>query len=209
MNDECSIEELTAEASLISSVVMSVIRDRSLSSAYGFFLALLKEEGAVDEVPSLDSFFAEITATRLRMDIEKVLGKDALSLPLYSDEGDLFGQLARLLVVCNETLFRRDTALIEKADEKIAQIDFGHDVADGRYIRHLRNAVLHSHFEVLLDKDNPFKTVIHFWDAKPKTDPPVITGDYRFTADSLNELIGILINDVCLEYLSNIGWILA
>lgn len=192
-----------AEASLIASTVLSVVRERSISSAYGLYMKMLQDSGC-DELPPYEDFFAPCVEKRLKLDIEERLGKGALNLPLYSGEGDLFSQLSRLLVLCNETLSKKTPELINEANKKIGALDFPHQANNNEYIRHLRNAVLHGHFEVSANENIPFENILHFWDEKNGNE----TGNFFFNAESLNAVIDILLNDVCLAYLNEIGWTL-
>jgi len=194
-----------AEASLISSTVLSVVRDRSISSAYGLFLKMLAEEG-VGGAPPLDAIFSDKMANCMRANIVSNLGSGALALPLYSGEGDLLGQLARLLVVCNERLAHENAELIERADAAIGALGIEAMARNGEYVKHLRNAVLHGHFEAIRNEEDPFETIIHFWDVNMRKREGRKTGDYRLTISDLNSIIDILINDVCLKYLKHIGW---
>lgn len=200
--------DVTSMASLVANTALSVVRDRSISSLYGCYLAILKEEGGSNMVPPLEHVFAGNVAERLGKDIEQQLGAGALNLPLYSGEGDLLSQLSRLLIICNETLRREAPDIIKAADVKICTLILPSDTDKDTPIRHLRNAVLHGHFEMLVNKEDPLKSVLHLWDIKPGTSaPPKTTADYRLNIEALNTVIDILLNYVCLTYLNKIGWV--
>lgn len=200
--------EAASMASLVANTALSVVRDRSISSSYGFYLATLKAMGCSNGVPPLEDFFTSKTAERLKNDIERQLGKGALNLPLYSGEGDLLSQLSRLLIICNETLRREAPDIIKAADVKICALVFPSDTDKDTPIRHLRNAVLHGHFEMLVNEGDSLKSVLHLWDIKPGTsDPPKTTADYRLNIEALNTVIDILLKYVCLVYLNKIGWV--
>jgi hypothetical protein len=64
--------------------------------------------------------------------------------------------LARLLVCCRDV--DQLQPLVSAADARIGALgtDVAH-MADGQYVRHLRNAVLHSHFKVL----SPFEVPLN------------------------------------------------
>ena len=64
--------------------------------------------------------------------------------------------------------------------------------------------MLHGHFEVSANENIPFENILHFWDEKNGNE----TGNFFFNAESLNAVIDILLNDVCLAYLNEIGWTL-
>lgn len=200
--------DVTSMASLIANTVLSVVRDRSISSLYGCYLAILKEEGSSNIVPPLEHIFTENVAECLEKDIKQQLGAGALNLSLYSGEGDLLSQLSRLLIICNETLRREAPDIIKAADVKICALVFPSDTDKDTPIRHLRNAVLHGHFEMLVNEEDPLKSVLHLWDIQPGTsDPPKTTADYRLNIEALNTVIDILLEYVCLAYLNKIGWV--
>lgn len=200
--------DVTSMASLVANTALSVVRDRSISSLYGCYLAILKEERGSNMVPPLEHVFAGNVAERLGKDIEQQLGAGALNLPLYSGEGDLLSQLSRLLIICNETLRREAPDIIKAADVKICTLILPSDTDKDTPIRHLRNAVLHGHFEMLVNEEDPLKSVLHLWDIKPDTSaPPKTTADYRLNIEALNTVIDILLNYVCLTYLNKIGWV--
>lgn len=124
------------DVSMIASMVISVIRDRSLSSAYGYYLSLIKDQTGSIAAPPLDDFFSSTVAKRLRLDMRR-LGEESEHIVLYSDMGDLFSQLSRLLIACNERLADEE-GIIVQADEKIGSLEFSRQVNDGSYIKHLR-----------------------------------------------------------------------
>ncbi len=177
------------DVSMIASMVISVIRDRSLSSAYGYYLSLIKDQTGSIAAPPLDDFFSSTVAKRLRLDMRR-LGEESEHIVLYSDMGDLFSQLSRLLIACNERLADEE-GIIVQADEKIGSLEFSRQVNDGSYIKHLRNAVLHGHFSAQVDVDSPFNTVLHFWDVNPRNGQT--TAEFNFTVESLNDVIEILL----------------
>lgn len=200
--------EATSMASLVANTALTVVRDRSISSSYGCYLAILKEDGS-NIMPLLEDIFAPAIVKRLGKDIEQQLGTGALNLPLYSGEGDSLSQLSRLLIICNETLRREAPDIINAADAKICALDFPSDGDKGMSIRHLRDAVLHGHFEMSVNEEDPLMSVLHLWDIKAGTPAPSkTTADYRLNIDTLNAVIDILLNDVCLAYLNKTGWIL-
>lgn len=190
-------------ASVFSSIVISVVRDRAISSVYGFYLAILREEGQFS-APPLEDIFSNGVANKLRLDMQKIC-KDSDSVILYSDAGDLFGQLSRLLIACNERL-AKEVDILARADEKIDAMGFDCWADKDSYIRHLRNAILHGHFSVTVDECNPLKTVFHFWDINNRG---LRTAEFNFTAEELNQVIDILIDDVCMCYLKRIDWEIA
>lgn len=190
-------------ASLIANTILSIVRDRSISSAYGLLVKIMQDEGLSESLPSISCFFSDELTDRLKKDITEKLGERALNLPLYSGEGDLLGQLARILVICNEILSQKRHDLIDKADEEIGHLG-SCTIDDGAYVRHLRNAVLHGHFNVDVDGQDPFSSIIHFWDINPHKNGKAV--DLRLNIEDLNNVIDILIKDVCLTYLKGIGW---
>lgn len=192
-------------ASFIASIVISVIRDRSLSSSYGLYLSHIKNETGDLAAPPLEDFFSNKMAERLELDLRKRLGENGAKVVLYADLGDLFGQLSRLLIACNEIL-EDQTEIIDRANARIDSLNFSRQVNNTSHIRHLRNAVLHGHFFIAVDESNPFGTILRFQDANPNSNR--ITADYSFTAEDLNAVIDILV-DVCLRYLEAIGWEIA
>lgn len=198
----------TTEASFIASTVLSVVRDRSISSAYGLFLAKTLEVGGRIVIPPLDVFFSEKVGKRLAIDITEKLGGGALNLPLYSGEGDLLGQLSKLLIVCNEKISSDNPKLIDNANKSIKALGFEASIDDGQYVKHLRNAIHHGHFEALKDDKDPLQAKLHLWDKQPRGKCET-TADYKLSGKDLSSIIDVLIEKVCLEYLDQIGWELA
>lgn len=187
--------------SLIAHTVLSVVRDIAISSAYGCYMDALKKTGCLDEVPPLEDFFSHELAGVIKERVEKQCGPQALSNYLFSGEGDFFGQLSRLLIICYE-IIGSSSPIIKEADEKIAALDFPREMIDGQYIRRLRNAVVHGHFTT--ESDGAQNRRIVLWDQLPGDGEE--TARFSFDADAIQKTINILIEDVCLKYLKQVGW---
>ena len=188
------------EASMIAEVAFSVIRDRAVSSVYG------RKASIYGCFPSAWDVFQEDYAKRAIEKMEECSEGSSRSVPLYSGAGDLLSQLSRLLMLC------RDRGVLEEyaaaADEDISALGIEVEyMEDGRFIRHLRNAVMHCRYEIQLNSD-PFKTKIRFldicWDRKRQC--KIITGLITLLPEQLEAVLDILIEKVCLQYLREIGW---
>ncbi len=206
-NNEANCEALLDERtrSLISSTILSVVRDRLISSSYGFLLS--QSEGLS---PSLliDELFSDAMAEKLKVGISECFGEGALIWPLYSGEGDLYSQFLRLLLVCNEML-QEETDIICEADEKISKLGIICRANGGKYIEHLRNAMMHGHCKVECDATDPFLTQFKLWDEVSYGNKREQTAEFVLTVNDMNDLIDILIRDVCLRYLKQVDWTLA
>ena len=177
---------------LISDTCVSVIRDRSISSAYGLYLS---EHNAP---PKLTCFFSPIISEKLRQDFDKY-HIDANKLWLYSGLGDFYSQLSRLLTVCRETDELKQ--YVEKANSKLSEIFEEYHSNDFDYIRHLRNVVAHG--KVAFDTE---ECLMHFIDTRHDGST---SAEFTLDHQQVSELIEILLHDVLLSYLSDIGWALS
>lgn len=177
---------------LISDICISVLRDRSISSSYGYYLSIC------NEAPDLTLFFSPLLSKKLMNDFENY-GIKIDGLCLYSGLGDLYSQLTRLLILCRESTELKP--YVEAANIRIGKIAGVHMSKDDAYIRHLRNAVMHERIEF-----EPRKGLVIFVD---KRHDGTNTAEFIFNSQQLNELIEILLSDVLLKYLSDIGWSLS
>ena len=184
------------EASMIAEVVLSVIRDRSISSLYGF------QAFQQGRFPSVSEVFNSFYSQRVVSDLERH-AKKASRQPLYSGAGELLGQLCRLLLVCKERGVL--APYITKANERLAQLEIKTTfMSDGDYVRHLRNAIMHCRYEVQVDPDDFLRTQLVFLDLRNGGNE--ISGMITVSPEQLNETLNILIDDICLRYLTDIGW---
>ena len=204
--DENVISQMTKnqEASLVASIMISVIRDQAISSAYGKKLFDLKP-GMV--LSTYDIFVSDI-ASYLENKLSNYVENDALSYPLYSAEGDLLGQLSRLLIPCNQKSewFKE---YVDIANIKIDALDIEKDFFDNKdYIRHLRNSITHCRFQIVLDKSDFSQTKIIFYDIGKKKGKDVVTAKITMTNNNLVEVSKIIINNIYKKYLDDINWII-
>lgn len=182
--------------SFVASTVLSVVRDRSISSAYGLYCAKIEQVGGNQGVvPPIEEFFSGKMSKKLERDISTQLCDSALRDPLYGGEGDLLGQLARLLIVVSTMV--EDEALVTAANERIGAIGFEGSLRRGDFIRFLRNAIAHAHIEILPPKHVGESYRIKFTNQKNSEAGSAIVLD----SEGLASVINVLVNDVCLSYL--------
>lgn len=184
------------EASMIAEIALSVVRDRAISSLYGY------RSSEAGMFLGAATVFKEEYSYRLTHKLEEC-AKGASGIPLYSGAGELLGQLCRLLMVCKERGVLQK--YVQEADEAIGQLNL--DIAymdDGDYIRHLRNAIMHCRYEVQIDPEDFSKSRAIFLDLK--NGGKQISGQIALHPDQINAVMDILIKDVCLRYLDSVGW---
>lgn len=192
--------------SLIASVVKSVARDRAISGKYGYEVMSKNQPPYLEKnIIKLNTIFTKDYEYHIRRYFKKYYVEGELyDNSLYADMGDLLGQLARLLIICVELI---DDEYIDNGDKEISKIDF-YDCRDNdfykkydylnlnSYIYRLRNAVIHGHITTIIHS-NWENTELCFWDAKNNN----VHTEFRLTNEQLNEIIDIIIRDVCLKYL--------
>ena len=89
------------------------------------------------------------------------------------------------------------------ANEKIAGLIICPEIyAKENHIRHLRNSVCHGNVTIELDS-NPFRTQVVFIDKRKNGTE---TARYSMTSDQLAKVIDIILADVLLVFLRQIGW---
>ena len=192
---EQSIEE---EANAVSAVMLSVLRDIAISTLYGYITA---EELSHEASPDPSMVFTHRFAVKLNDELSTVA--KSVKFPLYGTQGDLLGMLARLLVCCRET--DRLRAYVRSADKSIGALD--PDVSymtDGQFIRHLRNAVLHSNYRVTVDPNDWSLARFVFVDIRPGGSE--VTAKIVLSNEQLVKVIRIIIDDVLASFLADIGW---
>lgn len=177
---------------LISDICVSVIRDRSISSAYGKYISIFNRS------PELTCFFSQTITDKLQRDFDRY-GIDINRLCLYSGLGDFYSQLSRLLMLCRETNELKQ--YVEEANSKLSIIIGAQGSDESAYIRHLRNAVAHGR----VDFDTR-RGLIHFIDMRRDGSK---SAEYILDSQQINEIIEILLSDVLLKYLLDIGWSLS
>lgn len=188
----------TAEANFIAETCITVIRDRTISSLYG---SECYRSWVIHGVkPSLCSILSSSTVTILNKTYERY-GIDLEEITLYSGIGDLYSQLARLLIACRET--QKLQPFVEKANSKISSMKIcSTKYVEGDHIRHLRNSVCHGRVRIELD-DDPFQSQIIFVDKRPDG---LETARYSMNAEQLAEVIEMVLSDILLTFLNQIGW---
>lgn len=194
-----ALEQTTEEeANAVSAVMLSVLRDIAISTLYGFITA---EELGMGASPAPSDVFTQRFAAKLTDEFAAVA--KSVDFPLYGTEGDLLGMLARLLVCCRET--DRLRTYVSSADASIDAL--GADVSymtDGQFIRHLRNAVLHSRYRVVLDPSDWSLAHFVFVDIRPGGSE--VTAKIVLTNEQLVKVIRIIIDEVLASFLADVGW---
>lgn len=184
-------EAETADA--IGTVMLSVVRDLAVSSFYG------KTWHAGGALPTLTDIFAHAFAEHVEREFRALTAVGNLGFPVYGNMGDALGMLARLLVCCRD--IDQLQPLVSAADARIGTL--GADVthmADGEFVRHLRNAVLHSHFKVLVDQQDPFMSKFVFIDVHAGE----LTAKIVLSNNQLVEVMRIIVHEVFEAYLAEL-----
>lgn len=188
----------TAEADFIAETCITVIRDRTISSLYG--LECYRSWVIHGVKPSLCSILSSSTVTILNKTYERY-GIDLEEITLYSGIGDLYSQLARLLIACRETPELRP--LVMNANNKLSNMKICSEMyIKENHIRHLRNSVCHGNVEIQLD-NNPFQSQIVFVDKRRHGDE---TARYSMDPEQLADVIELILSDILLAFLNQIGW---
>lgn len=183
----------TETADAIGTVMLSVARDLAVSGFYG---KTWHSQGAL---PALRDVFAPDFAANVEQELLALASVQSLEFPVYGNMGDALGMLARLLVCCRDIDQLRP--LVGAADTRIGELgaDISHMV-DNDFVRHLRNAVLHSHFKVLVDAQDPFKSRFVFVDLRDGE----LTAKIVLSNDQLVKVIRIIVHEVFEAYLANL-----
>jgi len=186
------------EASMIAEVALSVVRDRAISSLYGFEAA---NEGLY---PRPSRVFIEKYAKHICCKMEEC-NEGALNVPLYTGAGELLGQLSRLLIVCRER--KTLSPYLEHGSKEIARLGVKIDYCKkSKCITHLRNAVLHCRYQINLSSMGFEESTIVFRDVDGEGH---ISGEICATAKQINLILDVLIFEICFRYLADIGWTFA
>lgn len=188
----------------IGTVMLSVVRDMAASSQYG------QTWSTTGVIPSPDDVFSPQFATRIRQQLGVLGPVQHFNFPLYGNMGDALGMLARLLVCCRD--LDQLQPQVAEADKLIADMAIEVDhMSDSRFIHHLRNAVLHSHFKVLVDDQDPFRSRFVFLDTNLRTRE--LTAKIVLTNSQLLAIIRIIVHQVFEAYLANLPnnmkWVVA
>lgn len=188
------IELTDAEtADAIGTVLLSVVRDLAVSGYYG------KTWHSSGALPTLEDVFAPAFAANVDRELRALASVRNLDFPIYGNMGDALGMLSRILVYCRDIDQLRP--MVSAADARIEQLgaDVSH-MADNHFIRHLRNAVLHSHFKVLADAQDPFKSRFVFIDLRGGE----LTAKIVLSNNQLVEVVRIIVHEVFETYLANL-----
>ena len=188
----------------VGTVMLSVVRDAAISGHFA------KQWHRTQAIPAPEDVFSPAFATHIRRDLSNLAAVQHLAFPLYGNLGDALGMLARLLVCCRDIDQLKD--LVAAADKRI--MDMGLDIehlADDRVIHHLRNAVVHSNFKVLVDHNDPFKSKFLFLDVHPSGSK--VTAKIAMSNKQLVDVIQILVHEVFEKYLMRLPngkrWVVA
>lgn len=205
-----SVTDLTPQdLSLMTSAVVSVIRDRAISSSYNYLLSQsIADNSQIDDIQAnallLDVLFDEKLSERIRNRICEAFDATSFSCPLFGTEGDLLSQLYRLFSVTREfdDFLAPYTAGVEKRiSEMLLFSPRESHVSDGKHLRHLRNAICHCRFETLQHEN---RTQIVFTDYDIRNNQ--ITAVLALDVLCLNEIIDALISDVFIRVFKDVGW---
>lgn len=189
-----------SEASLITQIAISIIRDRAISNLYGCQMKAAKRELGLDVPPQPKDVFTEQYAEQINSALRGYGITQELPL-MYAGWGELYSQFSRILILCNE--FDNLEKYIENANESISELNLDTQcMNDTDYVRHIRNSTMHGRIIRQLDPNNPFESKLEFIDKSRKGTTAII----RITTPQFNKIIDILLEEVCLEYLKDIGW---
>lgn len=192
------IEETETEvANHIGTVLLTVVRDVILSGKYS------KSWYESSALPALSDVFQSDYAGNLERELRQLDCVQGFNFPIYGNLGDGLSLLSRVLVCCRD--YPQLDALVRKANESIHAMGVEATyMSDQDYLRHLRNAVLHSRFKILEHADAPFESTFVFLDVRH--DLKKVTAKIRLTNKQLMEIVKIVALDVFAVYLKQSGW---
>ena len=192
--------------SILTSAVVSVIRDRAVAGCYGRCAEIFAGESGSFTVP-----YDFIFSGRVAAHVSESLGRYGVVqpesfYPLYGGEADLIGQLSRLLIAMRENSPMFSSAQISQVNQSLAGLGFwAWFKTDADYKKHLRNAIVHNRFKVFGSDDGlPAHAEFVFLDAHNGE----VTAKLRMNGDDLNSSIDILLEGIC-SYLVEQGWDIA
>lgn len=193
------------EANALSNVMLSVVRDMTISGYYGYLYA---EKYNNLKAPLFSDIFTSGLCGALEERLKDLDSVDNVEIDLYGTHGDLLGWLSRLLLYCreNEHLAKHIIA----ADQLIEELAISAWFHDGKkeYLRHLRNAIAHSRFTVRVNEKDWEKSEIVFIDVKPsfKGKGDTMTAEIITTSSQLISILKIIIAEVYDKRLMEIDW---
>lgn len=192
--------------SILTSAVVSVIRDRAVAGCYGRCAEIFAGEAGSFAVP-YDFIFSRKVAGY----VSESLGRYGVErpesfYPLYGGEADLIGQLSRLLIAMRENSPMFSSAQISQVNQSLAGLGFWAWFKTGAdYPKHLRNVIVHNRFKVFGSDDGlPEHAEFVFLDAHNGE----VTAKLKMNGDDLNNSIDILLEGIC-SYLVEHAWEIA
>lgn len=189
-----------AEADLVCSIVLSVLRDIGLGGHYGM---VSYNESGTYVTPKLDTIFQPSYAEAVAAEVTSLSVVKTPDVLLWTGWGDMIGNLSRLLVAARELPTLKP--LVEAANVKISGLEL--DVtymSDSDFLRHLRNAVAHARFGVQVNPADPFASRVVFLDLAQRDSK--VTAKISLTAEQLARVMRIVIEEVFDKYLQDVGW---
>ena len=188
----------TEEANFIAETCITVIRDRTISSLYGFEC---NRNGAMyGTKPSLCTILSH-SAVEVLNETYKRYDIDLDDLTIYAGIGDLYSQLARLLIACRETSGLRP--LVADANKRLSSMKICSEAyIKENHIRHLRNSVCQGNVKIQLD-NNPLQSQIVFVDKRRNGTE---TARYSMNSEQLANVIEMILSEILLAFLNQIGW---
>ena len=188
----------TEEANFIAETCITVIRDRTISSLYGF--ECYRNGEMYGTKPSLCTILSHSAVEALN-ETYKRYDIDLDDITIYARIGVLYSQLARLLIACRE--IPKLQPLVENANSKISSMKICSEAyIEENHIRHLRNSVCHGNVELQLD-DNPLQSQIVFVDKRRNGTE---TARYSMDSEQLANVIEVIHSEILLTFLNQIGW---
>lgn len=188
--------------SLMTSAVISVIRDRAISGCYGLSASLRDTDIDDFNYEPLYDVLNKKVAERLINSVCTVFHVEAFSCAVFGVEGDLLSQLYRLLAIAQQ--------YSDKLEKYIVNVDSTFEKAfseqsenmDSSYIRHIRNAVCHCRYKIEPDRSDLDNARIVLYDGHGGE----VSFELRLSVDDINFIIDTIIKDVFIALFDDAGW---
>ena len=191
------------EYSILTSAVVSVVRDRAVAGCYGRCAEICVGATGSFVVP-YEFVFSKKVAEHISESFGRLGMEHPESFyPLYGGEADLIGQLSRLLIAMRENSPMLSSPQISQVNRSLEELGFwAWFKTDVDFTKHLRNAIVHNRFKVFGSSDGvPEHAEFVFLD----TNREEVTAKLKMNGCDLNKVIDILLEGIS-DYLAERSW---